>query len=152
MDTCLQRLEFIKNNQEKITKIVQDLYRNDQERPLTPDVNQSLYDGFMDNADRRISEQIQTLSTNKLKTFHPRFKEEKLSTLLMHFKARNYPDTLTQDEQEDWFETVQGRVQAGENGYLSIDKYYDSINAMRQAHPNKEKLWQQLEEYAKAFF
>ncbi|CAC9549199.1 Exodeoxyribonuclease I (EC 3.1.11.1) [uncultured Gammaproteobacteria bacterium] len=152
MDTCLQRLEFIKNNQEKITKVVQDLYRNDQERPPTPDVDQSLYDGFMDNADRRISEQIQTLSADKLKTFHPRFKEEKLSTLLMHFKARNYPDTLTQDEQEDWFETVQGRVQAGENGYLSIDKYYDSINAMRQAHPNKEKLWQQLEEYAKAFF
>jgi exodeoxyribonuclease-1 len=55
MDTCLQRLEFIKNNQEKITKVVQDLYRNDQERPPTPDVDQSLYDGFMDNADRRIS-------------------------------------------------------------------------------------------------
>ncbi|OIR24727.1 exodeoxyribonuclease I [Bathymodiolus thermophilus thioautotrophic gill symbiont] len=152
MDTCLQRLEFIKNNQTEITKIVQDLYYNEQKRPPTADVDQSLYDGFMDNADRRIGEQIQTLSADQLKTFHPRFKEEKLSTLLMHFKARNYPDTLTQDEQEDWFEIVQGRVQAGENGYLSIDEYSDSINTMRQTHPDKEKLWQQLEEYAKSFF
>jgi exodeoxyribonuclease-1 len=48
----------------------------------------------------------------------------KLSQLLMHFKARNYPESLTQDEQEDWFEVVQSRMQAGENGYLSIDEYY----------------------------
>jgi exonuclease I len=41
----------------------------------------------------------------------------------MHFKARNYPKSLTQDEQEDWFEVVQSRMQAGENGYLSIDEY-----------------------------
>jgi exonuclease I len=41
----------------------------------------------------------------------------------MHFKARNYPKSLTQDEQEVWFEVVQSRMQAGENGYLSIDEY-----------------------------
>jgi exonuclease I len=33
----------------------------------------------------------------------------------MHFKARNYPKSLTQDEQEDWFEVVQSRMQAQRN-------------------------------------
>jgi exodeoxyribonuclease-1 len=92
------------------------------------------------------------LSVDELKDFHPKFKDEKLSTLLMHFKARNYPETLSEDEAEDWFEIVQGRVQAGENGYLNIDEYFQRINTMREQQPNKEKLWQQLETYGESFF
>jgi exodeoxyribonuclease-1 len=152
METCLDRLSFIKDNQKTISKIVQDLYRNDQERIKTSDVDQTLYDGFMDNGDKRIGDQIQTLSVDALKDFHPKFKDDKLSILLMHFKARNYPETLSEDEAEDWFETVQGRVQAGENGYLAIDDYFQRINAMREQHPNNEKLWQQLEAYGESFF
>ena len=152
METCLDRLSFIKDNQKAIGKIVQDLYKNDQERIKTTDVDQTLYDGFMDNGDKRIGDQIQTLSVDALKDFHPKFKDDKLSILLMHFKARNYPETLSEDEAEDWFETVQGRVQAGENGYLAIDDYFQRINAMREQHPNNEKLWQQLEAYGESFF
>ena len=70
----------------------------------------------------------------------------------MRFKARNYPEALSEDEAEDWFETVQGRVQAGENGYLAIDEYFQRINTMREQHPNNEKLWQQLEAYGESFF
>ncbi|RUM82281.1 MAG: exodeoxyribonuclease I [Candidatus Thioglobus sp.] len=152
METCLRRLSFIKDNQKAIGKIVQDLYKNDQERIKTTDVDQTLYDGFMDNGDKRIGDQIQTLSVDALKDFHPKFKDDKLSILLMHFKARNYPEALSEDEAEDWFETVQGRVQAGENGYLAIDEYFQRINAMREQHPNNEKLWQQLEAYGESFF
>ena len=152
METCLDRLSFIKDNQKTISKIVQDLYRNDQERIKTTDVDQTLYDGFMDNGDKRIGDQIQTLSVDALKDFHPKFKDDKLSILLMRFKARNYPEALSEDEAEDWFETVQGRVQAGENGYLAIDDYFQRINAMREQHPNNEKLWQQLEAYGESFF
>jgi exodeoxyribonuclease-1 len=152
METCLGRLSFIKDNQKAIGKIVQDLYKNDQERIKTTDVDQTLYDGFMDNGDKRIGDQIQTLSVDALKDFHPKFKDDKLSILLMRFKARNYPEALSEDEAEDWFETVQGRVQAGENGYLAIDDYFQRINAMREQHPNNEKLWQQLEAYGESFF
>jgi len=152
METCLDRLSFIKDNQKTISKIVQDLYKNDQERIKTTDVDQTLYDGFMDNGDKRIGDQIQTLSVDALKDFHPKFKDDKLSILLMRFKARNYPEALSEDEAEDWFETVQGRVQAGENGYLAIDDYFQRINAMREQHPNNEKLWQQLEAYGESFF
>lgn len=152
MDTCLQRLEFIRNNQEKIVKVAQALYRNEQERVPTLDVDQSLYNGFMGTTDRHISEQIQTLDTEGLKNFCPQFKDVKLNQLLMHFKARNYPESLTQDEQEEWFEIVHSRVQAGKNGYLSINEYSECVNSMRQAHPDKENLCQQLEKYAESFF
>jgi exodeoxyribonuclease-1 len=54
-------MSFFNSSISSSAKVAQDLYRNDQERAPTPDVDQSLYGGFMDNADRRISEQIQTL-------------------------------------------------------------------------------------------
>lgn len=152
MDTCLKHLSFIKDNQATISKVVQDLYRNDQDYTETKDVDQSLYGGFMDNTDKRIGDQLQTLTTDELKDFHPKFKDQKLNALLIHFKARNYPETLSAAEAEDWFETVQGRVQAGENGYLNIDEYFERINIMRKQHPHKENLWQQLENYGESFF
>jgi len=71
-----------------------------------------------------------------------------LSKLFQNFKARNYPETLTEDEQEDWFEIVQSRVQSGENGYLSIEKFEKSLNRLKEVDPNRLHLWQELEEYA----
>jgi len=50
-----------------------------------------------------------------MSSFRPSFEDKKLSKLFQNFKARNYPETLTEDEQEDWFEIVQSRVQSGEN-------------------------------------
>jgi exodeoxyribonuclease-1 len=111
-----------------------------------------LYGGFMDNADKRIADQIQMLNIEDLKGFHPKFKDDKLSNLLIHFKARNYPESLTEDEAENWFETIQGRVQTGENGYLSVDDYLQRIHVMREQHPQKETLWRQLESYGESFF
>ncbi len=151
-DTCIKRLSFIKDNQSAISNVVQALYKNDQERIKSTDADQALYDGFMDNADKRLGDQVQSLSTDELKNFHPKFKDQKLNTLLMHFKARNYPETLSDDEAEDWFETIQGRVQAGENGYLNIDQYFQRINTLRQLHPDKDSLWSQLENYGESFF
>lgn len=147
---CLKHLAFIEQNQLKISETVQNLYRN---KPKTPavDVDQALYDGFIDNTDRKICDQVQNLSIAELKVFQPKFKDKKLATLLTHFKARNYPESLSKDEQEYWFETVQARVQAGKNGYIRIDDYLQQIDNIRQQHPEKAKLWQQLEAYSESF-
>jgi exodeoxyribonuclease-1 len=104
----------------------------------------------MDNADKRFGEQLQSLNIDELKNFHPKFKDEKLSKLLIHFKARNYPESLTENEEEYWFETIQGRIQTGENGYLSIDEYFQRIYTMREQYPQKETLWKQLENYGES--
>ncbi|MDC0390698.1 exodeoxyribonuclease I [Candidatus Thioglobus sp.] len=152
MGTCLKHLDFIKNNQLAIEKVIQNLYKNDQGFEQSNDADQSLYGGFMDNADKRIADQIQMLNIEDLKGFHPKFKDDKLSNLLIHFKARNYPESLTEDEAENWFETIQGRVQTGENGYLSVDDYLQRIHVMREQHPQKETLWRQLESYGESFF
>ena len=95
--------------------------------------------------------QIQNLSSDELRKFKPQFKDKKLSKLLLNFKARNFPESLTENEQEEWFEIVQSRVQNGENGHLSLENFYKSLEKQKISAPSKSDIWIQLEEYAQSF-
>ena len=148
MDKCMQHLEYIKDNRVHIEEKIQSIYKKDSDRELSIDVDQSLYDNFISNQDIKICTEIQHLSLDQMSSFKPNFEDRKLSKLFLNFKARNYPETLTEDEQEDWFEIVQSRVQNGKNGYLSFEHFEKSLNKLKEVNPKKSHLWQELEEYA----
>ena len=151
IDKCMDNLSYIRDNQTQIKQKIKSIYTNDSERTPALDVDQSLYDNFIDKADRLICNQIQNLSSDELKKFKPQFKDKKLSKLLLNFKARNFPESLTEGEQEEWFEIVQSRVQNGENGYLSLENFYKSLEKQKISAPSKSDIWTQLEEYAHSF-
>ena len=151
IDKCMDNLSYIRDNQTQIKQKIKSIYTNDSERTPAMDVDQSLYDNFIDKADRLICNQIQNLSSDELKKFKPQFKDKKLSKLLLNFKARNFPESLTEGEQEEWFEIVQSRVQNGENGYLSLENFYKSLEKLKISAPSKSDIWTQLEEYAQSF-
>jgi exodeoxyribonuclease-1 len=151
MNQCFKNLDFIQNNQSKIQETVRAIYLSDGEKQLSKDADQALYDKFVDNADRKICNQIQTLSPDEIGTFQPSFKDKNLSTLFLHFKGRNYPQLLSDSESEDWFEIVQSRVQDGENGYLSFDDFELQLAQLIKDAPEKQTLWKQLETYAQTF-
>jgi len=151
MDQCLQHLDFIKNHQNEIQEAVRVIYLNDAEKKLSKDADQALYDKFVDSADRRICNQIQTLSTDEIGALQPSFKDKNLSTLFLHFKGRNYLESLSESETEEWFEIVQSRVQDGGNGYLSFDAFEEQLQQVKKDHPDKQFLWKQLADYAQTF-
>ena len=151
IDKCMENLSYIKDNQTQITEKIKSIYTKDSERTPALDIDQSLYDNFIDKTDRLICNQIQNLNSDELKKFKPQFKDKKLSKLLLNFKARNFPESLTEGEQEEWFEIVQSRVQNGENGYLSLDNFYKSLEKLKISSPGKSDIWTQLEEYAHSF-
>jgi len=151
VDKCMDNLSYIRDNQTQIKQKIKSIYTNDSERTPALDVDQSLYDNFIDKADRLICNQIQNLSSDELRDFKPQFKDKKLSKLLLNFKARNFPESLTESEQEEWFEIVQSRVQNGENGYLSLENFYKSLEKQKISAPSKSNIWTQLEEYAHSF-
>jgi exodeoxyribonuclease-1 len=150
MDKCKQHLRFLQDNQAEITQAVQKIYQTTLEIAPVQDADQGLYDGFIDAADRRLCDEVQRLDALALAKFHPRFKDKKLTQLLLHFKARNYPESLNEDETENWFEIVQGRIQSGENGYLAIEEYFAQIQTLRAECPEQAQLWQQLESYGES--
>ena len=151
MDKCMKNLSYVQNNQKQIEEIVQSIYKKDPEREMSNDIDQSLYDNFVSNKDRKICNHIQSLSRNEIGLLNPDFEDRRLLKLFLNFKARNYPELLSENEQEEWFEIVQSRVQNGANGFLKYDSFENSLDNLKNSNPKKNKLWQDLEAYAQTF-
>ena len=76
-----------------------------EERPEFPpaiDPESSLYESFLDDRDRAHCNAIRNASARDLADFHPEFDDPRLPELLIHYKARNFPESLDQHEQEIW--------------------------------------------------
>jgi len=66
------------------------------------DPEAQLYEGFVQDRDRLRIETIRNASPRELVDLHPDFTDERLSPLLVHYKARSYPQSLNQDEVLSW--------------------------------------------------
>ena len=70
--------------------------------PVALEPEAALYDGFLDDTDRAKVEAVRNADVNKLADFHPDFGDERLPELLLHYKGRNFPQTLSESENERW--------------------------------------------------
>ncbi len=73
-----------------------------------------LYDGFLDDADRVKVSAVRAASATtdaggekvdaaaKLADFHPEFADSRLPELLLHYKGRNFPKSLSEAEMRQW--------------------------------------------------
>lgn len=66
------------------------------------DPEAQLYDGFVSDRDKIRVETVRNANERELADFHPQFDDERLSPLLLHYKARNYPASLSEDEAAQW--------------------------------------------------
>lgn len=85
-----------------IISLVEEAYASRPEFDSGIDPDEQLYDGFLNEADRRLLPQVRHTDEAGMVDFHPLFADERLSGLLLHYKARNFPESLTYDEQIAW--------------------------------------------------
>ncbi len=81
---------------------IRSIFENREEFQKSPDPEAQLYDGFVPDVDKIRIEAVRNADERKLADFHPNFIDERLSELLLHYKARNYPNSLAEDEAEAW--------------------------------------------------
>lgn len=66
------------------------------------DVDAQLYDGFAPESDKPKMNAVRNASANDLADFNPNFADERLAKLLVRYKARNFPKSLSEDERAKW--------------------------------------------------
>ncbi|MDB2645046.1 exodeoxyribonuclease I [Luminiphilus sp.] len=91
----------------------QDIWRERAFPPRT-DPDQMLYDGFVNDADRALCEQILKQEPAALATQSWPFTDARLPELLLRYRARNFPDSLSTDERDQWREHCQWQRQEGD--------------------------------------
>jgi exodeoxyribonuclease I len=113
------------------------------------DVDEDLYGGFVSNGDRRRLESLRTELPPKLATLRPSFEDERLSHLLFRYRARNFPHTLADEEQQAWEDHRAARLFDGVGGARTIDQLFAEIDALSEtADERAEEILGALYDYA----
>lgn len=109
-----------------------------------PDVDEDLYGGFVGNEDRRTLQRLLGLSPAALADKHPAFEDERLSELLFRYRARNFPDTLTDDEQARWLAHCGQRLHQGQGDALTLQAYFEQIDRLGEGLPEDDERGQEI--------
>lgn len=81
---------------------IRSLFENKPDYKKAADPEAQLYDSFVGDKDRLRIETVRNASSRELADFHPNFQDERLAPLLMHYKARSYPESLSESESMAW--------------------------------------------------
>lgn len=107
------------------------------------DVESQLYNGFGDNKDKPRSEVVRNASPEELADFHPNFVDERLTQLLIRYKARNYPQSLSDDERTAWETYRTQKLQS------TLPRYLETLTKMSKG-PFDAYLLEELQLWAEA--
>ena len=88
------------------------------EFPPSVDSESALYDGFLDDQDRTKCRAVSRATANDLADFHPDFHDPRLPDLLLHYKARNYENSLSESEHAAWEKYRVERIKNSANFYI----------------------------------
>ena len=86
-------------------------YENRPEFPPAIEPEAALYDGFINDTDRVKVAAVRNADGNKLADFHPDFHDPRLPELLLHYKGRNFPESLSEAEAVEWEEYRRARLE-----------------------------------------
>ena len=118
------------------------------------DADANLYGGFISNEDRKLCNQVLTSSPEKLSQWAPDFKSTRLQTLYPRYRARNWPETLTETEQQQWRAFCQARIVDGEyDCSLTADQFQQRLEelALEDLTEREEQALNQLVSWVQSF-
>ncbi|MGL6313934.1 exodeoxyribonuclease I [Vibrio sp. WXL103] len=99
---CLDNLALLRQHPEIREKLL-DLYQQEREFDTSnQDVDSMLYDGFFSPADRAAMEIILSSVPEALGSLDITFDDSRIEPLLFRYRARHYPWTLSDVEQQKW--------------------------------------------------
>lgn len=70
----------------------------------------AIYEGFLGDADKVKVAAVRNAEAERLADFHPEFVDGRLSELLLHYKGRNFPESLNEQEEKAYEEYRIGRL------------------------------------------
>ena len=93
------------------------------------DVDAQLYDGFIPDGDKVKMQDVRNRNINELADYHPFFEDPRLSELLLHYKGRNFPNSLDENEQKEWEKYRINRLQNQEKKFVAeLEKIKDEMD------------------------
>ena len=147
-------LKWIRARPELIERLV-EVYN---ENPPTPsnDPDLMIYSGgFFSDRDKQEMQRVRTTAPSLLAEEEFRFEDVRLDEMLFRYRARNYPDTLAEDERERWEQYRVERLirNANDRGSRTIESFMYSIGQLANrpdCSVRDQHILQELQYYAES--
>jgi exodeoxyribonuclease-1 len=94
------------------------------------DAELALYEAFIPDSDRRIADSIHLMLPDELRLANLQFQDKRLQELLFRYRARNYPDSLTPDETQQWSQWVANKLERGEPYGKPVSECLEEIDQL----------------------
>ena len=114
---------------------VRTAVENRAEYEKSADPESRLYDGFVPDVDKMRIEKVRNSNVQELADFHPNFADDRLSSLLLHYKARNFPKSLAEDEVLLWENWRANRLKS------AMPDFVASLNKLSQVVTDESKIF-----------
>lgn len=123
-DLVQQRARAAAAQAQALRERVQAAYQP-PEAPWPCDPDLLLYGGgFISDADRRVLDGLLRLAPEELAQARPRFEDPRLPEMLLRYRARNWPETLSPNDREAWDAYRLHRLTDPDGGgSITLDQY-----------------------------
>ena len=151
MEVCQARALRLSDAQEVWRDKLAAIYAQ-EEFSSTTDPEQQLYDGFIGDRDRRLCEQVRLAEPAQLARQQWPFDDQRLPELLFRYRARNFPDTLNNEEQQRWKLFCQQRLSDPQwSAPITLDAFKQASQELAvNATPFQQQVLVQWQDYADA--
>lgn len=121
VETNLQRLLA----HPEFAEMMRTEYENRPEFPSAEEPELAIYEGFLNDADKIKVSAVRNADANRLADFHPDFDDVRLPELLLHYKGRNFPQSLSEFEKTEWEKYRRARLTKQAPKFLEeLEKVY----------------------------
>ena len=126
---------------------IRSLFESRPEFKKSADPEAQLYDGFVDGKDKISIEAVRNATASKLADLHPEFNDDRLPPLLLRYKARNFPNSMSASEANAWEEWRAERLHKQLPGFM---KSLQRLGAESETPETQQFLLEELKLWAES--
>ena len=130
VNACRRHWQQLRTNEGFMQRIAQ-VYKKREFRPAV-DVDTALYEGFLAEGDRQLLSRVRDAAPQELARNTFDFTDKRLPELLFRYRARNWPETLSPEEAQQWELSRRNRLENEDGGgSITLGSFYDEITRLR---------------------
>ena len=114
----------------------QDVYRS-AARPVDANPDTALYGSFVPKEDRGLIQEVREASPAELRDRRFAFSDSRLPELLFRYRARNWPEILSDEERSQWHEHCRTQWETSE--HLNLETFQSALESEMHAENLSEK-------------
>lgn len=125
--------------------------KSEDEECDLPEVESLIYDGFLDEHDGRLLQQVRQAEPLALGDYAEQFHDKRMREIVPRYKARNFPGLLTDDENQAWEAYRKQKLfEGGTNSQLAL--YFKKLGecAKDPKYTDKQFLLEELQLYGQS--